>query len=73
MGSKYNISSDKKMFQHSKHVKTICNCGCEPRIKVIVKIQKKGVGGGGEGGCEPRIKVIVKTQRSGGSRLGGWM
>ena len=51
--------------------------GCEPRIKVIVKMQKNvGVGGGPEGvagglgvGCEPKIKVIVKMQikRSRGS------
>ena len=32
--------------------------GCEPRIKVIVKIQKKSWGG-----FEPRIEVIVKMQK----------
>ena len=60
--------------------------GCEPRIEVIVKIQKKsgeggrsggvcvwGGGGGGQGGCEPRIEVIVKMQKKVGRgvRSGG--
>ena len=48
--------------------------GCERRIEVFVKIQKKnffffwgggGVGGGrgrGQGGCERRIEVFVKIQ-----------
>ena len=58
--------------------------GCERKIEVFVKIQKKigggGVGGGGagagvglwgQGGCERRIEVFVKIQKiiSGGS---GW-
>ena len=44
--------------------------GCEPRIEVIVKLQKeKSEGGGvqsgevvgrGFGGCEPKIEGIVK-------------
>ena len=37
--------------------------GCEQRIEVIVKMQKKGrrgSGWGGQGGCEHRIEVIVK-------------
>ena len=53
--------------------------GCERRIEVFVKIQKKkwGVGGGGRGGwrsgwgsglggqgrCERRIEVLVKIQK----------
>ena len=48
--------------------------GCELRIEVFVKIQKKkfeggGVGGGwgcrgrGQGGCERRIAVFVKIQK----------
>ena len=48
--------------------------GCEQRIEVFVKIQKKwggGVGGGGggwvglggQGGCERRIEVFVKIQK----------
>ena len=47
--------------------------GCEPRIEVIVKMQKKvgrrGLWGGGGGrgrvggGCEPRIEDIVKMQK----------
>ena len=53
--------------------------GCERRIEVFVKIQKKnfffwgvgGVGGGvgwggrgrGHGGCEQRIEVFVKIQK----------
>ena len=40
--------------------------GCERRIEVFVKIQKKfggwGVGLGGQGGCERRIEVFVKIQ-----------
>ena len=50
--------------------------GGEPRIEVIVKIQKKlggrgmmGVRGSSQGvgrmgGCDPRIDVIVKMQKS---------
>ena len=48
--------------------------GCERRIEVFVKIQKKkkkiwggGVGRGGrergQGGCERRIEVFVKIQK----------
>ena len=49
--------------------------GCEQRIKVFVKIQKKiffggggwggrwGVGVGGQSGCERRIEVFVKIQK----------
>ena len=46
--------------------------GCERRIEVFVKIQKKknwgggggvGFGGGGQGGCERRIEVFVKIQK----------
>ena len=63
--------------------------GCERRIKVFVKIQKKkifffwGGGGSGEGGYERRIKVFVKIKkikiggggrvRGGGGREGGWV
>ena len=61
-------------------------CGCDRRIEVFVKIQKKswgggsGKGGGGQGGCERRIKVFVKIQKKniffgggpgGGGRVGG--
>ena len=61
--------------------------GCERRIEVFVKIQKKkiwgggggGVGGGvglwGQSGCERRIEVFVKIQKKGfffwGGRWGG--
>ena len=61
--------------------------GCERRIEVFVKIQKKnffwggglggsvgGVGGRGQGGCEQRIEVFVKIQKKkiwGGGRGGG--
>ena len=58
--------------------------GCERRIEVFVKIQKKkifffGGGGsgvwGGQGGCERRIEVFVKIQKKiiffgGGGRWG---
>ena len=53
--------------------------GCEPRIEVFVKIQKKknfffgggggwgggrwGVGVGGQSGCERRIEDFVKIQK----------
>ena len=46
--------------------------GCERRIEVFVKIQKKKYGGGGrwggsrgrgQGGCERRIEVFVKIQK----------
>ena len=52
--------------------------GCERRIDVFVKIQKKiaggefrgggmgevsGLGWGGQGGCERRIEVFVKIQQ----------
>ena len=58
--------------------------GCEQRIEVFVKIQKKKffwggggrgvsgrgpVGGGGQGGCERRIEVFVKIQKT--NFLGG--
>ena len=56
-------------------------CGCERRIEVFVKIQKKNWGGGGvrwsrvrgsglggQGGCERRIEVLVKIQK----KMGGW-
>ena len=42
--------------------------GCEPRIELIVKMQKKSregggqSGWGGQGGCKPRIEVIVKME-----------
>ena len=61
--------------------------GCERRIEVFVKIQKKnfffgggGVGWGGrgrgQGGCEQRIEVFVKIQKKkfffwGGGGVGG--
>ena len=57
--------------------------GCERRIEVFVKIQKKkngggsggiglGGGGGGQGGCEQRIEVFVKIQKKmGGGGVGG--
>ena len=47
--------------------------GCEQRIEVFVRIQKKncgggsvggvGVGLGGQSGCERRIEVFVKIQK----------
>ena len=47
--------------------------GCERRIEIFVKIQKKKIGGGGgvrgvglgggQGGCERRIEVFVKIQK----------
>ena len=42
--------------------------GCERRIEVFVKIQKKKIGGGGgsgsgQSGCERRIEVFVKIQK----------
>ena len=56
---------------------------CEPRIEVIVKMQRKGPvgeGGGVQGGCEPRIEVIVKMKKKlgwggggGGPVEGGWV
>ena len=59
--------------------------GCERRIEVFVKIQKKkwggggvggrgrdwGGGGGGQGGCERRIEVFVKIQKKLGGGGGG--
>ena len=54
--------------------------GCERRIEVFVKIQKKkilggggsvggvGVGGGGQSGCERRIEIFVIIQKK---KLGG--
>ena len=61
--------------------------GCERRIEVFVKIQKKniffwrgggsvggsGSGWGGQSGCERRIEVFVKIQKKnfGGGGLGG--
>ena len=56
--------------------------GCERRIEVFVKIQKKNYFGGGRGGvglgcqsgCELRIEVFVKIQKKkfwGGGRGGG--
>ena len=46
--------------------------GCEQRIEVFVKIQKKKFwsrgggccGGSGQGGCERRIEVFVKIQKN---------
>ena len=60
--------------------------GCERRIEVFVKIQKKGggsvggvgVGLGGQSGCERRIEVFVKIQKKkiwgggGGRWVGRW-
>ena len=61
--------------------------GCERRIEVFMKIQKKKGGarsgrGGGDGlggqvGCERRIEVFVKIQNNnffwgGRGRVGGW-
>ena len=55
--------------------------GCERRIEVFVKIQKKiggggvrggRVGGGGQDGCERRIEVFVKVpKKNGGGGSGG--
>ena len=54
--------------------------GCERRIEVFVKIQKKnfwgggvGVGMGGQSGCEQRIEIFLKIQKKnwGGGRWGG--
>ena len=51
--------------------------GCEQRIEVFVKIQKRNLGGGGsglggQGRCE-RIEVFVKIQNEMGGRVGvGW-
>ena len=45
--------------------------GCEQRIEVIVKMQRKSrwvSGWGGQGGCEQRIEVIVKMKK----KVGGW-
>ena len=53
--------------------------GCEPRIEVILKMQKKlGVGvrlgaGASLGGCEPTIEVIAKMQKKLGCMVGGGM
>ena len=60
--------------------------GCERRIEVFVKMQKKNLGGVGlgQGGCERRIEVFVKIKKKwggggrgrGGGRVGGlsgWM
>ena len=55
--------------------------GCERRIEVFVKIQKKNWGGvgwegvgleGGQGGCDRRIEVFGKihTKKSGGRGVG---
>ena len=57
-----------------------CQGGCERRIEVFVKIQKK-IGGGGvrggrvglggcQGGCERRIEVFVKIQKKNGGVWG---
>ena len=50
--------------------------GCEPRIEVTVKMQRKVWGegvrivGGCQGGCEPRIEAILKMKKSrGGDRV----
>ena len=56
--------------------------GCERRIEVFVKIQKKncgsggGVGLGGQGECDRRIEVLGKFHQKqfrggGGGRFGG--
>ena len=60
--------------------------GCERRIEVFVKIQKKkflgrggvgggvGVGLGGQSGCERRIEIFLKIQKKkigGGGGMGG--
>ena len=51
--------------------------GCERRIEVFVKVQKKNGGGSGRGGgvvlggqvgCERRIEVFVKLQKK---KMGG--
>ena len=57
--------------------------GCERRIEVFVKIQKKNLGGGsggwvggrgrvgGQSGCERRIEVFVKIQKKDFFFVGG--
>ena len=57
--------------------------GCERRIEVFVKIQKKKMGGGrgriegGQGGCDRRIEFFGKIQKKikkimwGGGVVGG--
>ena len=55
--------------------------GCESRIEVFWKIQKKNLGGGeggsmggsglgGQDGCERRIEVFVKIKKKGGGEGG---
>ena len=47
--------------------------GCEQRIEVIVKMQRKSrwvSGWGGQGGCEQRIEVIVKMKKKGRGGMG---
>ena len=57
--------------------------GCERRIEVFVKIQKKKIGWGvgmgvrlgDQGGCEQRIEIFVKIQKrnsGGGGGSGLW-
>ena len=54
--------------------------GCEQRIEVLMKIQKKknflgrgaGSGWGGQGGCERRIEVFVKIQKKNWGGGLGW-
>ena len=42
--------------------------GCERRIEVFVKIQKKKFAGEGQDECERRIEVFVKIQK----KKNGW-
>ena len=49
-----------------------CHRVTERRIEVFVKIQKKKLGGGGQGGCDRRIEVFGKIhKKKGGGRFGG--
>ena len=56
--------------------------GCESRIEVFWKIQKKKLGGGeggsmggsgleGQDGCERRIEVFVKIKKKKKKKIGG--
>ena len=55
-----------------------CQDGCERRIEVVMKMQKKCKKSGGgsvrgcQGGCERKIEVIVKKQKETKNRGRGW-
>ena len=63
LGVRVDVNEKKNWGGGVRRVRLGGQDGCERRIEVFVKIQKKKkINGGDQGGCEIRIEVLVKIQ-----------